>query len=60
MNGDFSMQNYTLMPLFQNIKSSLQDFTHLTFDHVYRDKEPGSGSPLQSWLGNGQRLIESI
>jgi hypothetical protein len=38
MNGVFSMQNYTLMPLFQDIKRSTNYFSHLSFNHVYRDQ----------------------
>jgi len=36
MKGDFLMQNYAFSPLFQSLKSSSQNFSQLTFDHVYR------------------------
>jgi hypothetical protein len=38
MKGDFSLRNLTLQPLSLDVKNKKSSFTHLSFAHVYRDK----------------------
>jgi hypothetical protein len=39
MIGVYSIKNYSLQPLFQNIKSYCEHFSHIiTFDHVIRER----------------------
>jgi ribonuclease HI len=38
MKGDFSLHNFTLQPLFQDIMSNKSTFSHITFEHVYRNR----------------------
>jgi hypothetical protein len=38
MKGDFNIQNFTLLPLFQEIQNSLSGFSYISFDHVYRNR----------------------
>jgi hypothetical protein len=36
MNGDFTLQNYTLWPLFTEITRIASSFSHHKFFHVYK------------------------
>jgi hypothetical protein len=41
MNEMSSLQNYTLQPLFQDIKTHTTLFVHLSFNHVYKNRNEG-------------------
>jgi hypothetical protein len=38
MIGVFNMQNFTLLPLYQEIKRNISDFSYITFEHVYKSR----------------------
>jgi hypothetical protein len=38
MTKENSLQNYTLWPLFNEIKSLASNFSHLDYSHVYRQQ----------------------
>jgi hypothetical protein len=50
MTGVYSMQNYSLQPLFQNIKSYCEHFSHITFDHVFRERNQEANSLSKAGL----------
>jgi hypothetical protein len=38
MKGEFNLCNFTLQPLFHDILLLKSAFSHISFTHVYRDK----------------------
>jgi ribonuclease HI len=38
MKGDYMLRNFLLQPLFSDIKNLQSTFSHISFSHVYRDK----------------------
>lgn len=61
MKGDFSLQNFTLQPLFQDIMSGESAFSHITFEHIYRNREADQLSKVGVALERGSwKITESI
>jgi hypothetical protein len=44
MKEDFTLRNFTLQPLFLDIKNMQSAFTYLSFTHLYRNKNTEAGS----------------
>jgi hypothetical protein len=53
MNGISTIHKYTLQQLFQDVKISLTLFSHITLNHVYRNK-----NEEVDWLSQDRLVLD--